>query len=505
MSAPMKAERALSLVVVALSVFVAVLVNVVSARHFTRWDLTRDKRYTLSSATLSTLSRLPEPVHVWVLMGQEDPIAQSVKQLLTEYQGATSKLEVHVVDPDRDTLQYAETKKRFHLDRGRTSEGRVVEEAVIIVSRAEKYWFVYTQDLVEARPQEGKVEPKEEQAITMAIRNVLGGEKPKVCFSTGHGEMSIQDGSERGLGFFRDILERNNYETAQVDLGTNAPHPFLGCAVAFVAGPRGGFTVDEAERIRTYLLEGGNGFFAVSPWVDGESFADPGLDPVLRPFGISLESNVVVETDPKVLTPEPGGVRFFATAKTHPVTEGLVRTEEKDAPRVMLRFSRSLSHAAKDAGAAPIDLLVSTKDALGAKRLRGAELDTDTDVSHGPLVFAMASERAKISPSAPHGARIVVVGTSSVLSMHNWQQPFGTRGAALFVESALSWLASNPEIVDIPSRSQVTSAIALSDASRTEIQRYVLIYMPLAVALLGIAVALRRRSTEGEGPRKANR
>jgi len=504
-SAFTKTDRALSAAVVALSVLVAVLLNVVSARHFTRWDLTRDKRYTLSSATLSTLKNLPEPVHVWVLMGQEDPIAQSVKQLLVEYQGATSKIEVHSVDPDRDTLQYAETKKRFHLDAGRASDGRVVEEAVIIVSRAEKHWFVYTQDLVEARPQEGKVEPKEEQAITMAIRNVLGGEKPKVCFSSGHGEMSIQDGSDRGLAFFREIIERNNYETAQVDLGSNELHPFQSCAVAFVAGPRGGFTQEEAERIRTFLLEGGSAFVAVSPWVEGETFAEPGLDPVLRPFGIAFDSDVVVETDPKVLTPEPGGVRFFVTAKTHPVTEGLVRTEERDAPRIMLRFARSLSHVAENAGAAPIDLLVSTKEALGAKRLRGAELDTDSDVFHGPLVFAMASERAKVSPSAPHGPRVVVVGTSSVLAMHNWQQPFATRGAALFVESALSWLASNPEIVDIPSRSQVTSAIAITDGSRTEIQRYVLIYMPLAVALLGVAVALRRRATEGEPVEKAKR
>jgi hypothetical protein len=71
------------------------------------------------------------------------------------------------------------------------------------------------------------------------------------------------------------------------------------------------------------------------------------------------------------------------------------------------------------------------------------------------------------------------------------------RGAALLVESALSWLAAKPEIVDIPERAAVPAGIRITEESRSEITRYVLVYMPLAAGLLGIAVALRRRSTEG--------
>ena len=34
---------------------------------------------------------------------------------------------------------------------------------------------------------------------------------------TGHGERSLEDGSEEGLGSLRDVLDKDNYETTSVD------------------------------------------------------------------------------------------------------------------------------------------------------------------------------------------------------------------------------------------------------------------------------------------------
>ena len=41
------------------AVFLAAIVNILAARHYTRWDWTRDKRWSLSPATAETLE---EPV-----------------------------------------------------------------------------------------------------------------------------------------------------------------------------------------------------------------------------------------------------------------------------------------------------------------------------------------------------------------------------------------------------------------------------------------------------------
>jgi hypothetical protein len=91
----------------------------------------------------------------------------------------------------------------------------------------------------------------------------------------------------------------------------------------------------------------------------------------------------------------------------------------------------------------------------------------------------------------------VVIGTGSVLQPLNWAEPSADRGAAYFVESAISWLAARPILLDIPDRPAALGAIRISDDARSGIWRYVLLYVPGSAALLGLAVALRRRSTEG--------
>jgi hypothetical protein len=503
----------------------AVVVNVIAARHYKRWDWTESKRYTLSQATLSTLHDLQEPVDLWLLMGSADPLEQSVKQTLVAYQAETDALHIHYVDPDRDTATLEDLRKRFKIDTGRTEDGHVVADAVMIASRRDKHWFVGAADMVTVGGgpgEEGRAQPREEQAITLAIRNVVReGDKAKLCFTAGHGELDLADSGEEGLAFLADILQKDNYDTAAVDTtGTSADQgaqaaappadvhdPFKGCSVVLVAGARGPFTKEEANRLRTYLMQGGSLYLALSP-INAQSetgMAPSGLDEALSPFGIGLDDDLVFETDPKAALPESRGVRFFANVKEHPVTAALVHDDAmpREVPRLMLNFARSLRHVSPPGASAAVDLLASSDKAYGVVNIAGAADWTDMPpkkpADHaGPLVLAMASERPKLSPSAPHGPRVIVVGSGSPVIRRNWEEPLPLRGAALFTESAISWLASKPVILDVQAKASVAAGIRITEDSRAEVQRYVLLYMPLAAALLGLAVWLRRRGTEGE-------
>jgi hypothetical protein len=159
--------------------------------------------------------------------------------------------------------------------------------------------------------------------------------------------------------------------------------------------------------------------------------------------------------------------------------------------------------SAQDPAVKPSDLLTTSAKAFGVTDVAGAATwpaegpeKTARDRS-GPLVVGMAAERPKLSAKAPHGPRAVVLGTASVLQPLNWAEPPTDRGAAYLVESAVSWLAAQPIVLDIPDKPAGLGAIRISDEARTDIWRYVLLYVPGSAALLGIAVALRRRSTEG--------
>jgi hypothetical protein len=503
-------SRAMVLVGIVAAIVLAAVANVLVARHYKRWDWTKTRRYSLTPATLTTLRELESPVDLWVLMGPADPLQQSVKQLLLAYQAETNRLSIHYVDPDRDTAALEDVRKRFKIDTGRTEDGHVVTDALLVAVRGDRHWFIGASDLLEiSEADDRRANPREEQAITGAIRNVIGGEKAKLCFTAGHGELALSDASAEGLGVLNDILQKDNYETVTVDTTEpNAHEPFKGCGVVVIAGARGPFAKDEEARLRTYLMEGGNLLACISPInAAGETgMVSPGIDDALAPFGIGLDEDMILELDPRMAIPEMRGIRFFAIPKPHPLSAGLVRGEEatsRDAPRVMVNFVRSLHHTQKEGSAPASDLLVTSDKAFGVTSIAGAADWTDipdkkaTDLA-GPLVIAMASERPKTSPTAPHGPRVVVVGTGSVITQRNWAEPQPRRGAAIFVESAISWLASKPAILDVPARPSIAAGMRVSDDARAEVQRYVLILMPLAAALLGIAVGLRRRSTEGE-------
>ncbi len=495
-----------------------VLLNVLLARHYKRWDWTSGKLYTLSGPTLETLHSLPDKVQLWVILGGGDPMEQSLRHLLSSYEGETQKLDVHWVDPDKDVLALQDLRKRFKVETSPAQDGRMVADAIVIVARGDRHWFLTPADMVEVTPgDDTKARPREEQAITGAIRRVVAGERTKLCFLTGHGERSIEDGSDEGLGLLRDVLEKDNYDTEAVDsTPPNAFEPFKGCDVVIVAAPSvrgarslGPLTDAEATRLRTYLMSGGNMLLTLG--AESDDAAGP-LGKVLAPFGIGLGDRLVLEPDPKLLIPDSRANTFIATARTHPVTTGLVPTDElRDPPRVVVDTSRPLHHVVDPSGTTASDLLVSSDKsfAVGVDRAGAIARTPPSEVPEkargdeaGPFVLAMASERPKVSRDAAHGPRVVVFGSSSALAMANWRAPLPWRGTAFLVENAVAWLAAKPEVLDIPDKPTVGAGLKMNAAVEGQVQRYVLLYMPLAAFAIALGVGLRRRSTEGK-PRNA--
>jgi len=504
------------LVGLAAGMFVVVIVNVLAARHFRRWDWTRGQRYSLSPATEQTLHELPGTVEIWVLMGGGDPLLLSVKQLLVAYAGETSKLDVHFIDPDRDAIALLDVRRRFKIEAARSEDGRVVTDASVVVAHGDRHWFIGPQDLVEiTESDDRRAKPREEQALTFAIRNVMSGQKARLCFTTGHEEMSTKDPGPQGVGLLRDLLEKDNYDVAEVDPKDPAVRePFKGCDVVVVAGPHGAFTSEEDARLRTYAMTGGNLLVAVSPIgsVSDTGLVPAGLSGALSPFGVVLDEDVVIERDAAKVIPDQLGA-FTVTPKPHAVTASLVKGRQsvREPPRVLLLRPRSMHAVLADHGVAPTDLLATSEHAFGVTSVSGAASwpfegpEQSPKDLRGPLVVAMASERPKLNAKAAHGPRAVVLGTASVLQPLNWAEPATDRGAAFLVESAVSWLAARPIILDIPDRPASLAAIRISDEARTDIWRYVLLYVPGAAALLGLAVRLRRRSTEGREWKAADR
>src|SRR5690606_35279262 len=124
-------------------------------------------------------------------------------------------------------------------------------------------------DLLSVDP-EGNVEPRLELALTEGIAQVIQGQTLRICFTTGHQEVSIDEAGPHGLSELRLRLTKSNLAVETLDLGkANLSRDLLKpCHVIAIAGPKVPFAASVAQKLRDYFMEGGSLLLLLEPFVD---------------------------------------------------------------------------------------------------------------------------------------------------------------------------------------------------------------------------------------------
>lgn len=485
---------------VAAAVVLAVLVNVIGARHYHRWDATKGGLYTLSSATLETLHELEEPLVVHVLVPEGDPLRESLDQMLVAYRAESPRLDVRATDPDRSPAEFLAVQQKYGIVAGRTEDGRVVTDAAVVVTRGDKPFFITPDDLVEVDPaSEERARPRLELALTAAIRRSLGDERPRVCFTEGHGERSADVGGEDGVAILKDRLVKNNYEVVSVwTEGETTVAPLEGCRLAIVPSPALPFPEAHVDALRAFVERGGNLLYVAGPVPreDDKGYVDLADARILELAGVRRAQDFVFERDPARRAAHGFGETFLPNVLPHAITAGIVKERAKQrGTDVVVTVASSLEDLRRP-DVTPARLLETSDQAFGMRDFFAWASDPGEPVKkpgdlEGPLAVAVAAER-KPAKDGERGARVVVVASSSVLAPANWREP-ELHPTAAFVEGSISWLASHRPFLDIPSKPTVMASLDLTEDGIAILFRACVIYPPLAAAFGGVLVAIARR------------
>jgi hypothetical protein len=371
------------------------------------------------------------------------------------------------------------------------------------LAQGEKRWFITTDDILVFDEEDGSAKPRLEQALTEGLVNLLGRDKVSVCFTSGQRELSMESGGAQSLAEFQRELEQNNYSLRAVDLAALNPEVTLsGCRLVVIAGPNLPFSAEAARRLSQHLETGASLFALVGPLSDDEGrILDPGLSPVLARFGITLQRNVVFEGDDKLRLPIGiGGEVFLATPAPHPTTQAFLRRDAQQDHTVQGRVLVQLGQGLElDPKTDATRLLYSSSSSVSVNNFRtlsGGELWNNETVKPQEYIVAAAAQAvAKPEGDTPNPSsktRVLVVGSASVLWSSTFTDP-ALLGTRRFVENAVSWLTEQPQLVNVPEKPSHPAGLNLSEAALEEVQRYVLLYMPLCVALLGGLLVYRRR------------
>jgi hypothetical protein len=489
-----RSSKLFSALGVAAAIAIAVNANILVSRFYVRWDLTTDRLYTLSPATDSILTGLNENVEISVLLTRTDPLLPPLRQMLAAYGERTRKLVVSYIDPEQEPARFLAFSQKHRIAAGRADDGRVITDAVLVISRGERTWFVVADELA-SYDDEGRAEPRLEQALSEGIANVISGERARVCFASGHGEASLSDVGPEGLSELAKRLEKSNFEAEVVDLTrADADQALKACRVLVIAGQEVPYADAATERAVRHVTNGGGLLLFTSPlFGEGTRVVRSGLEPLAKLAGVELGADIVLETDEAARLPRGTGEVFFAAPVEHAVTRGLIREGGKIDFRVVVSEARSLLLSGD---ARP--LLHTSSGALALDDVAPLLAGSPAPAGMTPAlrVLAAATELPKKpGSSAAHGARVIVAGASNLPWGRSFRDP-GLVGDKLFVENAFSWVAARPAVVSIPSRKAREVGLALTEESLGEVLRYVLIYMPGAAAFSGLLVLYRRRTLE---------
>lgn len=497
------ALRTFSALGVLAAAVLAVNVNVLVARWYTRWDLTSDALYTLSEPTLNIVRTLESPIDVVVLLSRSDPLLSHVRHLLSAYGAETRKLQLRFLDPDQHPAEFLAIQQKYGVLAGKADDGRVVTDASIIIAAGERHWFITPNELMRFDSESGEVRPQLEQAFTEGLLNVQQTAKATVCFTRGHQELGLHDAGPEGLAELRSRIEKSNYLVEERDLpAVGKGAAFEGCRLIIVAGPRLPFGPADAAQLSDAIRAGASALLLLGPLLgEGGALQPTGLESTVALAEARLGNDIVVERDSSARLPRGVGEVFFAVPRRHEVTSALLKGGDKVQFRVLMSEAQSVLAE----GAAASALLVSSDDAVRLDNLRnvldGSIERTIDNAVPSRQTLAIARELAR-PPGAAFAPRMVVVGSANVAWGRNFRDS-GLYGDRVFTESAISWLASRPALASIPQKPSREVGLALTEESMGEVLRYVIVYMPGTAALVGLFVLLRRRAFEKRSRRDA--
>jgi hypothetical protein len=475
------------LIQVALILFLAAMVNYLGFEHYRRWDFSRDKKYALSDKTKRFLDTIKGKVRMTIFFGPNNPIGGDVTSLLTEYQYAShGKMDVESVDPERNLSRAKELFDKYKV---------VTDESVLIVDYEGRSKTVKASEMAEIDQGNQMLgEPprvaafKGEQAITSALIDLVEGKKNTLGYVVGHKEPPL---AEKGpISVLKTFIENENIKFQELNLFEVPSIPFDLSALV-LDGPQYDLSDREMKLLRDYWNKDGRILLLRDP-----AAKTPKLDAFLNELGVKLN-------DDRLMATIKTGIQEMARVRDvigRFLPESVITKRLADVAAPFFGATSSLTLEAERVRGANIQL----QPLAQAEKGYWGEVDYNSDDENtlqfdaardhaAPLYIAASIEkgasgdqRVKVS-----SARMVLVSNATFVQDNALTQ---AQQGLDFVSGSVNWLLSREQMIGIAPKVPTALTFSLDEKALSSIRWIILVLMPLAPALLGMAVWWKRRA-----------
>ena len=325
-----------------------VVVNVIGSYLFTRFDLTSEKRYTLSDTTKETLRNLDDYVYFKVYLEGDFPagfkkLRRETKEMLDEFRAYSKYIDYEFINPSasNDRTELNEQYKLLYQS-GLNPTDLTVQNS----DGSVKQMIIWPGALVSYRNDteiaidllESQLGQSSEAALNAsmqnlefklldAIKKVTRLQKPQIAFIEGHGELT-----EEEVYDITQTLKRNYHVTrgeiaGKVDALMHRSEPdakgeiktYLNYDAIVIAKPTQPFDEKDKFLIDQYIMHGGKVLWLVEPVMatmdsltSQESTIgveqDLNLDDMLFRYGVRLNRNLLLDMNCAALPIRTGQV-----------------------------------------------------------------------------------------------------------------------------------------------------------------------------------------------------
>ena len=355
--------------------FVVILfvVGFISALTFTRFDFTKEKRYTISPISRQIMGSLRKPLKVTVYLKGESfqpwmkRLQRATGDMLSDLQAYThGNLQYEFVDPIANVKNLPDSSQKTVYD-SLEAKGVVGQAYGVKTDNGVSQIMIFPEALVEYQGQKIVVNLMQsrmglsdeeiannsiqnlEYAFSSAIKKITSGGKPEIGFTEGHNELTDMQ-LEDGMKTLSD-----GFDVGRVNLTTIPFEGLTQLKLLVIPKPDKPFTELEKFKLDQYIMRGGKVLWAIDPVSaeldsmrghGNEEMAFPkqlNLDDQLFTYGVRLNYDLIADINCAqipVSTGEIGGQAqiqlvpwlfypIFMPLSKHPIVKNLdgIRSE----------------------------------------------------------------------------------------------------------------------------------------------------------------------------------
>jgi ABC-type uncharacterized transport system involved in gliding motility auxiliary subunit len=421
-----------------------------------QFDLTANKRHSLSAESIELLNALNKEITVNAYT-TDDVTRQAIREIISRYQRVKPDFKLRLLNPDIDIVE--------------------AQQDGIVMNRPFAFVVHYNNRME-------PIDSLSEQAISNALLRLNRRDNQQVVFLSGHGERDLDGTDSRAYSTLKQQLTEMGFNLQTVNL-LEKPLPD-NTALLVIAAPDNEYLSGEIEQLDKFINNGGNLLWLADP---GEL---QGLDRLAVSFGIQFQAGVIVDNNPdlrRTLNIQHPAIIPVTEYFPHIITNTIRYNTLFPLARGIspLTNENTVNNWQTEALFSSFGKSWSETGGLTDEMV----FDSSAGDVAGPVTIAVALHRQLQDKAGSHAntQRVVIVGDSDFLADN-----YIGAGANLNLGlNIFNWLIGDDDFISVENKPATDTRLELNDTQLIIIGFGFFLIIPLALLVAGSVIWYRRK------------